>query len=97
MPSRAACAAHASCLVGACASQDWGSRALSIITYESAPLRERAKKAGAKMQWLMGLTESMAAAANSKATPVSKTGRTPQKVPSSGRMPRAVPGTVRGF
>ena len=39
--------------------QEWGARALSIITYESAPLRERAKQAGAKMQWLMGLSESM--------------------------------------
>ena len=75
--------------------QDWGSRALSIITYESTPLRERAKTAGAKMQWLMGLTESMDAAKASTAVPMSKTGR-PVRIPSSGRIERAVPRSVRG-
>jgi len=47
----------------------WGSRALSIVTYESSELRERAKRAGAKMQWLMGLSESLDAAKKAR-TPV---------------------------
>jgi len=80
--------------------QDWGSRALSIITYENTTLRERAKKAGAKMTWLMGLTESMDAAQSAQkaaAAGVSKTGRTPV-VPASGRPnSRPPPGTVRGY
>lgn len=55
----------------------WGARALSIITFESGPLREAAKKAGAKMQWLMGLTENMDAAQKAREIPMSKTGRAP--------------------
>lgn len=81
--------------------QTWGARALSIITYESTPLREQAKAAGAKMQWLMGLTEGMGAGIKA-AAPVSKTGRPPQLVPDSGRRASARPmsaksgNTVRG-
>jgi len=85
---------------------EWGSRALSIITFESPPLRERAKKAGAKMQWLMGLSETMDIAQKAKAAPVSKTGRPPMatmpgggaslNVPATGRA-RIGGGSVRGY
>jgi hypothetical protein len=75
---------------------EWGARALSIVTFESAPLRQLAKAAGAKMQWLMGLTENMAAAQNERSIPLSKTGRVPN-VPGTGRpQPRAL-NSVRGF
>jgi len=63
----------------------WGARALSIITYESVPLRNEARKAGAKIQWLMGLSESMDAAENKREIPMSKTGRAP-KIPGTGRV-----------
>ena len=55
--------------------QSWGARALSIVTYESPKLREEAKKAGAKMSWLMGLSDDMEAAQKSREIPMSKTGR----------------------
>ena len=55
--------------------QSWGARALSIVTYESAKLREEAKKAGAKMSWLMGLSDDMEAAQKAREIPMSKTGR----------------------
>ena len=71
--------------------QEWGSRALSIITYESTPLRERAKQAGAKMTWLMGLSESMESAQKARAVlPVSKTGR-PTVRPALGERENAPP------
>ena len=75
--------------------QEWGARALSIITYESNPLRERAKAAGAKMAWLMGLSEGMGLGGIKPAATTSKTGRAPN-VPGSGRQqPVAVPATGR--
>lgn len=74
---------------------DWGSRALSIITFESSALRERAKKGGAKMQWLMGLVETMDVAQKSKATPVSKTGRPPMATMAGGGAGANAPNTGR--
>ena len=74
--------------------QQWGSRALSIITYESTPLRERAKQAGAKMTWLMGLSESMESAQKARVVqPVSKTGR-PAVRPALGARENAPPTRV---
>jgi len=103
---RKACAADAGALEALIAAmrahennpgiQEWGARALSIITYESTPLRERAKGAGAKMVWLMGLSESMDAAKKAATTPVSKTGRQPVVAPNGRPTGRAIPGSVRG-
>jgi len=39
--------------------QEWGARALSIITYEMPSLREAALAAGARAQWLCGMAELM--------------------------------------
>ena len=56
--------------------QSWGARALSIVTYESAKLREEAKKAGAKMSWLMGLSDDMEAAQKARIMRATSTKRT---------------------
>ena len=76
--------------------QNWGARALSIITYESTPLREQAKAAGAKMQWLMGLSESMDQATKERAIPLSKTGRPTAAQGATGRFGGGAAKSVRG-
>lgn len=39
--------------------QQWGARALSNITYGSNEWREKARQAGARPQWLVGMAEAM--------------------------------------
>ena len=39
--------------------QEWGARALSNITYGCSEWRDRAKAAGARPQWLVGMAEAM--------------------------------------
>jgi hypothetical protein len=39
--------------------QQWGARALSNITYGNSEWREKARQAGARPQWLVGMAEAM--------------------------------------
>ena len=70
----------------------WGSRALSNITFGNSAWREQARKAGAKPQWLVGMADGMDAIEDARHSPNSKTERLAIKAPQPRSSATARPG-----
>ena len=73
--------------------QEWGTRALSNITFGNSEWREMAKAAGSKPQWLVGMAEAMEAIEEQRVNGAgaSKTERVAIRAP----VPLTRPNTVR--